>query len=280
MLAFIKRNCLSCKTPKKAVKKEHPGCLHHLVKKGQKLTLATMLKAIAKRNYRLISVFIKHKITPDPQMTFAAAKVGDIDLLKYFLKLNFPWDPMILPMAIQSHFLHLISFLMPSNLPCNVLDVQIAAVKANNLSVLQYFASKDIPLKSELTYCAAFEGNLDILTFCVEHGCTPTPHVVCGAVKGNHVRCLTYLSHLPNFYSDVSWHPHAVRTAVLMGAYECLIILCRDRPIGTLNVDLLELVQAAVERSFNQIALYLLALYRSSFPPAYQAAAHPGAPAP
>lgn len=263
---------MSCKAPKKAVKKDHPGCLHHLVIKGHELTLDTMLKAIAKRNYRMISVLVKHKITPDPQMIFVAAQIGDIDLLKYFLKLNYPWDPRILPTAILNHNPSLIRFLLPSNLPCNLLDVQIAAAKANNLSVLQYFASKDIPLKSELTYCAAFEGNLDILRFCVDHGCTIDPNAVYGAVEGNHVRCLTYLWHL---YSDDSWHPHAVRTAVLAGAYECLITLCRDRPIGTLRVDLLGLVQTAVENSYTQISLYLLSVYRSSLP---QACGHPSAP--
>jgi len=272
MFSWLERNCWSCKTPKKAVKKDHPGCLDYLFSTGHKVTLSAMLKAVSKNNLALIYIFIKHKITPDAQITFAAAKVNNGELLRYFINLNYPWDLRILPMAISHNNYKLVTYLLAKDFPYDLLEVQLAAVKANNLTVLQYFIKKDIPLKSELIYIAALNGQFDILTFCVEHGCEVAHTAICGAVKGNHTRCLSYLSHLPIYYSDSSWQPIAIKEAVMSGSYECLIALCKNRSVETLHINLLNLMQIATERSYKQISLYLLALYRSlSDPPAYEA---------
>lgn len=272
MFSWLKRNCWSCKTPKKAVKKGHSGCLHYLFSTGHQVALNDMLKAISKTNLALIYVFVKHKITPDARITFAVAKVNNEQLLKYFIKLNYPWDPKILSVVISHHNFKLLTYLLAKDFPYDLLDVQIAAVKANNLSVLHYFINKDIPLKSELTYHAALNGQIDMLTFCIDHGCEVARSSICGAVKGNHIRCLTYLSHLPFYYSDNSWQPIAIQEAVVSGSYECLIALCKNRAVDTLPINLLNLIQIATERSYKQISLYLLALYRTlSAPPAYEA---------
>ena len=279
MFSWLKRNCWSCKTPKKAVKKAHPGCLDYLFSTGHKVTLSDMLKAVSKNNLALIYIFIKHKITPDAQITFAAAKVNNDGLLKYFIDLKYPWDSRVLPMAISHNNINLVTYLLAKDLPYDLFEVQIAAVKANNLTVLQYFIKKDIPLKSELTYTAALNGQVDILAFCVDHGCEVVDRAICGAVKGNHTRCLSYLSHLPIYYSDSSWQPIAIKEAVMSGSYECLIALCKNRSIETFNIDLLNLIQIATERSYKQISLYLLALYRSlADPPAYEAHVNASAP--
>ena len=279
MFSWIKRNCWSCKTPKKAIKKGHQGCLDCLFSSGHKVTLNGMLKVIHKNNLAMIYVFLKHKVTPDARITFAAAEVDNNKLVKYLIHLKYPWDPRILPMVISRNNCKLVTYILAANLSYDLFEVQRAAVKANNLSLLTHFIEKDIPLKSELTYYAALEGQVDMLSFCITHGCEVSHRAILGAVKGNHTRCLHYLSHLPTFYSDNSWHPIAIQEAVMSGSYECLTTLCKDRSVETLNINLLNLIQVAIERSYKQISLYLLALYRSSgAPPPYDVSGSATAP--
>lgn len=266
MFEWMKRDCWSCTTPDKAVKKVHPGCLEYLFSLGHKTTLISMLTAVANNKPVLIHVFIKYKITPDARVTLAASKVNT-ELLKYFIGIGYPWNPKIIPIIVLHRDFDFAVCLLKKGFSYDRLEVQMAALKANNLSVLEYFISKDIPFKPELTYYAALAGQLDILAFCI-HNCGEVAHdTIYGAVKGNHLRCLTYLSHLPIYHLNNSWRPIAVLRAVESGSYECLIALCKHRDVKTLDVDLLQLIKIAIERDYKEISLYLLALYRA--PPAY-----------
>lgn len=162
---------------------------------------------------------ITHRATftsRDEALLGAAARAGNLRLMKFLHEENFVWQASTCAFASGCGSLECLRYARQNGCPWNA-QVYVRAAAFGHLSCMQYAFEQGLEWHKDVCKFAALHGHLDCLKFAHENSCPWNADVYKLAARGGHLDCMKYAHR-----EGLEWSPNACRMAAYFGHLSCL----------------------------------------------------------